>query len=57
MRWSKSAVTDVMDELERSNTLSNGKDTPKATTRGNQLTRYTPRNLLKPITEKPPSQT
>ncbi len=44
MKWSKSAVTDVMDKLERSNTLSNGKDIPKATTRGNQLTRCTPRN-------------
>ena len=42
MKWSKYTATDVMDALEHCNTSSNGKEAPKATTHGNQLTRFLP---------------
>ena len=35
MKWSRYATTDVMDAREHSNTSSNGKEAPKATTPGN----------------------
>src|SRR5258708_20889955 len=37
---------------EPSNTSSNGRDTQKQTTPGNQLTRFTLHNSLKPITDR-----
>ena len=37
-KWSKFKTTDIMDNPEHSNTSSNGKEAPKATTHGNQLT-------------------
>ena len=38
MKWSKSETTDIMDSPEHSNISSNGKEAPKVTTHGNQLT-------------------
>ena len=38
MKWSKSETTDVMDDPEHSSISSNGKEAPKVTTHGNQLT-------------------
>ena len=38
MKWSRYGTTDVMDALEHYNISSNGKEAPKATTLGNQLT-------------------
>ena len=37
-KWSKFKTTDIMDAPERYNTSLNGKEAPKATTHGNQLT-------------------
>jgi len=42
-KWSGWLTTDVMDGPEGSNTWSNGKDTPKATIHGSQLTPFTRR--------------
>ncbi|SRR6266403_2014385 len=41
----ESSHTDSSDDQNGCNTSSNGKDTPKATTHGNQLTRFMPLNL------------
>ena len=38
-KWSEYSATDVMAGLESSSISSNGRDTPKATTPGNQLTK------------------
>ena len=38
MKWSKSEIINIMDNPEHSNTSSNGKEVPKATIHGNQLT-------------------
>jgi len=40
MRWNVLSTTDIMEEPECSSTSSSGKGTPKATTPGNQLTRF-----------------
>src|SRR6266403_4321149 len=44
-KLNESSHTDNSDDQNGCNISSNGKDTPKATTHGNQLTRFTPRNL------------
>jgi hypothetical protein len=49
-KLSASLATDVMDDPELSNTSSNGKDIPKATTLGNQHHRFTPQTSSKPTT-------
>src|SRR6266403_2833500 len=41
----ESSHTDNSDGQNGCNTSSNGKDTPKVTTRGSQLTRFMPLNL------------
>ena len=38
MKWSKFETTNIMDDPEHSSISSNGKEAPKATTHGNQLT-------------------
>ena len=38
LKWSKFKTIDVMDDLECSSTSSNGKEAPKVTTHGSQLT-------------------
>ena len=38
MKWSRFKTTDIMDDPEHSNTSSNGKEVPKVTTHGSQLT-------------------
>ena len=38
MKWSKYETTNVMDALEHYNTSSNGKEVPKVTIHGSQLT-------------------
>ena len=37
-KWSRYGTTDVMDIPERCNISSNGREVPKATTHGSQLT-------------------
>src|SRR6266446_3133248 len=44
-KLNESSHTDNSDGRNDCNTSSNGKDTPKATTHGNQLTRFMPLNL------------
>src|SRR6266478_625148 len=41
----ESSHTDNSDDQNGCNTSSNGRDTPKATTHGSQLIRFTPLNL------------
>ena len=53
MKWSALSTTDVMDELDGSNTSLNGKDTPKATTHGNRLIRCMPQSSSNFITDTP----
>ena len=53
MKWSALLTTDVMVGLDDSNISSNGKDTPKATTHGNQLTKCMPRNSPNSIIDTP----
>src|SRR5229473_4743453 len=55
-KWRKSSITDTPGGLEPFNILSSGKGTQKQTTPGNQLTRSTLRNSLKPITDNTPSR-
>ena len=53
MKWSASSTTDVMVGLEDSNISSNGKATPKVTTHGSQLIKYTLRNSSNSIIDTP----
>ena len=53
MKWSASSTTDVMVGLDNSNTSSNGKDTLKVTTHGNQLIKYTLPNSSNFIIDTP----
>src|SRR6266436_7241330 len=50
----ESLHTDNSDDQNDFNTSSNGKDTPKVTTRGNRLTRFTPLNLSSIINPQEP---
>src|SRR6266403_221493 len=50
----KSLHTDNSDDQNGRNILSNGRDTPKATTHGNQLTRFMPLNLSNIINPQEP---
>src|SRR6266403_887423 len=50
----ESSHTDNSDDQSDSNTSSNGKNTPKATTHGNQLTRFMPLNLSSIINPQEP---
>src|SRR6266446_10979634 len=45
MKSNELSHTDNSDDQNGSSISSNGKDTPKATTHGNQLTRFMPLNL------------
>src|SRR5580658_9553747 len=45
-----------MGGLDSSSILSNGRDTPKVTIRGNPLTKSTPHTCLKPITDQTSSK-
>ena len=38
LKWSRFGTADIMDAPEHSNTSSSGKEVPKVTTHGNQLT-------------------
>src|SRR6266436_1835380 len=53
-KLNESSHTDNLDDQNGCNTSSNGKDTPKATTRGNQLTRFMPLNLSSIINPQEP---
>src|SRR6266403_3487238 len=53
-KLNESLHTDNSDDRNGCNTSSNGKDTPKVTTHGNQLTRFTPRNLSSIINPQKP---
>src|SRR6266481_1970798 len=53
-KLNESSHTDNSDDRNGCNTSSNGKDTPKVTTHGNQLTRFTPRNLSSIINPQKP---
>src|SRR6266404_2012313 len=44
-KLNESSHTDNLDDQSSCNTSSNGKDTPKATTHGNRLTKSMPLNL------------
>src|SRR6266478_6343539 len=44
-KWNESSHTDNSDDKNGCNISSNGRDTPKATTHGNQRTKFTPLNL------------
>src|SRR6266403_5887800 len=50
----ESSHTDNSDDQNDFNTSSNGKDTPKVITHGNQLTRFTPLNLPSIINPQQP---
>src|SRR6266403_5015855 len=50
----ESSHTDSSDDRNDFNTSSNGKDTPKATTHGSQLTRSMPLNLSSITTPQQP---
>ncbi len=50
----ESSHTNILDDQNGSNTLSNGRDTLKATTHGNQLTRFMPLNLSSIINPQEP---
>src|SRR6266478_4703223 len=50
----ESSHTDNSDERNNFNISSNGRDTPKVTTHGNQLTRFMPLNLLSIINPQEP---
>src|SRR6266446_6823107 len=45
MKSNESSHTDNSDDRNGCNTSSNGRDTPKVTTHGNQRTRFMPLNL------------
>src|SRR6266403_3586112 len=44
-KLNESSHTNILDDQNDSNISSNGRDTPKATTHGNQLIKFTPLNL------------
>src|SRR6266403_4514869 len=44
-KWNESSHTDNLDGKNGCNILSNGRDTPKVTTHGNQRTKFMPLNL------------
>jgi hypothetical protein len=50
LKLSASLATDVMDDPEPFNTSSNGRDTRRAITLGNQRRKFTPPISSKPIT-------
>src|SRR6266481_332930 len=50
----KSSHTDNSDDQNGCNISSNGRDTPRATTHGNQLTRFMPLNLSSIINPQEP---
>src|SRR6266478_6447145 len=50
----ESSHTDSSDDRNGYNTSSNGKDTPKATTHGNQLIKFMPLNLSSIINPQEP---
>src|SRR6266478_2592231 len=50
----ESSHTDNLDDQNGCNISSNGKDTPKATTHGNQPTRFMPLNLSSIINPQEP---
>src|SRR6266404_239979 len=54
MKSNESSHTDNLDDQNDSNISSNGRDTPKATTHGNQLTRFMPLNLSSIINPQEP---
>src|SRR6266478_9235612 len=54
MKLNESSHTDNLDDRNDSNISSNGKDTPKAITHGNQLTRFMPLNLSSIINPREP---
>src|SRR6266403_1871062 len=54
MKLNELSHTDNSDDQNGCNTSSNGKDTPKATTHGNQLTRFIPLNLSSIINPQEP---
>src|SRR6266404_7767316 len=53
-KLNESSHTDNSDDQNGCNISSSGKDTPKATTHGNQLTRFTPLNLSSIINPQEP---
>src|SRR6266404_509067 len=53
-KLNESSHTDNSDDQKDCNISSSGKDTPKATTRGNQLTRFMPLNLSSIINPQEP---
>jgi hypothetical protein len=48
MKSNASSVIGITEDLDPFNTSSNGRDTQKAITPGNQLYRFTPRMFSKP---------
>ncbi|SRR6266478_1164765 len=54
MKLNESLHTGNSDDQNNFNISSNGKDTPKATTHGNQLTRFPPLNLSSIINPQEP---